>query len=143
MRAVRDEWLLAGSQEGNMECGSVPGAECHVEQCGHPVVGHTGLWRFYEKDVSSYYRNVRFQVFRTVTNDTNQLVNFSQSGNSTVLAKSWASLRYVVWVDSRKAKESRQALIMFSKSIAAGGELIKMRSAGDDLLKMRTHQASE
>ena len=58
-------------------------------QCGHPdaggmyhatvrlslepdrhFLGLTGRWRFYEKGVGSACRDVRFQLFRTVTFDT-------------------------------------------------------------------------
>jgi len=50
--------------------GWVPGAECQEGHCDHPVVGHTGLWRFAEMAVGSGCRDVRFQVFRIVTSDT-------------------------------------------------------------------------
>ena len=33
-------------------------------------LGLTGLWRFAEKGIGSIRWNVRFQLFRTVTNDT-------------------------------------------------------------------------
>jgi hypothetical protein len=35
-----------------------------------PDFGHTGLWRFAETALGVAYWNVRFQFFRTVTNDT-------------------------------------------------------------------------
>lgn len=35
-----------------------------------PVLGRSGLWRFAEKARGIAYWNVRFQFFRTVTNDT-------------------------------------------------------------------------
>ena len=34
------------------------------------IIGHNGLWRFAEKARGIAYWNVRFQFFRTVTNDT-------------------------------------------------------------------------
>jgi hypothetical protein len=37
-----------------------------------PVLGLSGRWRFYEKDVGSACRDVRFQFFRSATNDTLQ-----------------------------------------------------------------------
>lgn len=35
-----------------------------------PLLGLTGRWRFYEKDVGSACRDVSFLLFRTVTFDT-------------------------------------------------------------------------
>jgi hypothetical protein len=37
-----------------------------------PYLGLTGRWRFYEKGVGSACRDVRFQLFRTVTFDTKE-----------------------------------------------------------------------
>src|ERR1039458_5289463 len=39
-----------------------------------PQFGQTGLWRSYEKAVGVACWKVRFQLFRTVTNDTNPLL---------------------------------------------------------------------
>jgi hypothetical protein len=48
----------------------VPRAAAQLMHFEAPVLGHTGLWQSYEKAVDATCRDVRFQLFRTVTNDT-------------------------------------------------------------------------
>jgi hypothetical protein len=48
-----------------------------------PYLGLSGLWRFYENGIGSACWKVRYQILRTVTFDTYQMVNFPDSGSST------------------------------------------------------------
>jgi len=44
-----------------------------------PVLGQTGLWRFSEIAIGAACRDVRFQLFRTVTFDTKRNYDFPES----------------------------------------------------------------
>jgi hypothetical protein len=48
-----------------------------------PVLGLSGLWRFYGNGVSSACRNVRFKIFRIVTFDTLPPFDFIEMRYST------------------------------------------------------------
>ena len=61
---------------------NVPGTEHYRSCCHRPVFGLTGRWRFPEKAVGAACRDVRFQLFRTVTFDTTCLSPILTNGTN-------------------------------------------------------------